>query len=108
MLELYKGTLRAIIARKMVLKTTPRLVFRMVNDENDINQHAMYHKEKMDYLVENTLIEEYSKYLGIEFKDDDNEEDQKYKNEQFHDVLMNKIYGDWRYDKNGKLLKGFK
>ena len=105
-LELYKRTLRAIIARKMVLKITPRLIFRMINDEN--NENIVYHKEKMDYLIENTLIEQYQKYLGIEFKDDDNEQDQKYKNETFHDILMNKIYGDWRsYDQNGKMLKGY-
>eukprot|EP01084_Bolivina_argentea_P073172 132788_1 len=107
-LELYRNTLRAIISRKMALKMTPRLIFRMANDTNNKeNENIIYHKQKMDYLVENALIEEYQKYLGIEFKREDNEQEQKYKNEQFHDVLMNQIYGDWRYDKNGNEIKGF-
>merc|ERR1712048_837726 len=38
---------------------------------------------------------------------EDTSEDRKYKNEQYHDLLMNKIYGDWRYDEKGEEIKPF-
>merc|ERR1719410_1433045 len=97
--------MRAIIAQKMAFKRAPRLIFRMMDDES--REHTNYHKEKIDHLVEDTLIEEYQKHIGIEFKAEDSELDAKYKNEAYHDLLMNKIYGDWRYDEMGNLLKPF-
>ena len=45
--------------------------------------------------------------MGLEFEDDDVEDDQKYKNEKFHDLLMTKIYGDWRRDEDGQFVKAF-
>ena len=53
-----------------------------------------------------TMIEEHSKYLGIEFNAD-NEQNRQCKNEHFHVVLMNKIDVDFRYDQNGQLLMRF-
>lgn len=104
-LDLYRDTLRAVIARKLVMKRTPRCIFRMVDDSK--NENAVYHKEKMEDVVEAALIEKYQKAAGIEFEDDDVEDDQKYKNEKFHDLLMTKIYGDWRRDENGQFVKAF-
>jgi len=109
-LDLYRDTLRSVVARKMALRTTPRLIFRLADEANatHCSGNALRHKEKVEYLVEAALIEEYQQRSGIEFEAADNETEQKYKNERFHDLLMNKIYGDWRYGEDGKLGKGFK
>ena len=58
-LDLYRDTLRSVIARKMAMKRAPRCIFRMVDAEKSGN--AVYHKEKMEDLVESALIEEYQK-----------------------------------------------
>ena len=65
-LDLYRATMRSIIARKRQFKRAPRLIFRIMDDAN--REHTNYHKEKMDHLVETALIEEYQKHIGIDFK----------------------------------------
>ncbi len=44
------------------MKRTPRCIFRMVDGSKSDN--ALYHKEKMEDLVEAALIEEYQKVFG--------------------------------------------
>lgn len=110
-LELYKNTLRAVLARKINLKYTPRLIFKLSEDPQ---MQALEYKQKMDDLLEIAVLNGVENDFRINSKiekkynsDGKNPigydiEYEEYVNQSVFDTLLDYHYGDYHHVKDEK------